>query len=446
MVAAGARAIGVDGDGAPRRSVGDEGPPIGMVRERAGDRRMVRGLAVLSRDDCLRILERGGVGRLAVPGEPVPTIRPVNFAFRNRRVVMRTADPALCAAAEAGVAASFEFDEIRNEDHRAWSVIVTGTLELLDEQADDDGPPVGMWVPRPDARVIALTASTLRGRQVPHPYDRLAPMRSPRAVNDGVVARRSGDPDGDGIDRWGRSDRARSVARVLLEPVYRYWFRFRFEHLERIPMRGGALLVANHAGVVPVDAALVMHGIERELDRPVYGLHHHALSAVPVMGTLLARAGGVVAHPDNALRLLRDDRQLLLVFPEGTKGTTKPYRDRYRLARFGRGGFVETAMRAGVPVVPIAIFGTEETMPTLGRLPGGWPVTLNALVFGAVGAGVHFPVSVTARVLEPVALDAPPGLEHYPTYRVADATEMIRSRIQVNLDDMRLSRSRSGTR
>ena len=150
------------------------------------------------------------------------------------------------------------------------------------------------------------------------------------------------------------------------------------ENLDRIPRRGGALLVANHAALVPVDAMLLMHGIERELERPVYGLHHHALAAVPGVGTLLARAGGVVAHPENAWRLLRDDGDLLLVFPEGTKGTRKLYRDRYRLARFGRGGFVATAMRAGVPVIPIAIVGSEETMPTLARLPGGWPVTLNA--------------------------------------------------------------------
>ena len=77
------------------------------------------------------------------------------------------------------------------------------------------------------------------------------------------------------------------MVRALSEPAYRYWFRFSFEHLARIPTQGGALLVANHAGVVPIDAALVMHGIERELDRPVYGLHHHGLAAVPVLGTLL---------------------------------------------------------------------------------------------------------------------------------------------------------------
>ena len=82
-----------------------------------------------------------------------------------------------------------------------------------------------------------------------------------------------------------------------------------------------------------------------------------------------ARAGGVPAHPDNAYRLLRDQGQLALVFPEGTKGPSKTYTDRYQLRRFGRGGFVEIAMRAGVPVVPIAVVGAEESMPIVFRLP-----------------------------------------------------------------------------
>ena len=90
-----------------------------------------------------------------------------------------------------------------------------------------------------------------------------------------------------------------------------------------------------------------MHGIETELLRPVYGLAENLFRSLPVLGTLWSRAGGVPAHPDNAYRLLHDDRQLVLVFPEGTKATGKLVRDRYQLRRFGRGGFVEIAMRAG---------------------------------------------------------------------------------------------------
>ena len=141
------------------------------------------------------------------------------------------------------------------------------------------------------------------------------------------------------------------------------WFRVEWEGLEKIPTDGGALLVANHAAAIPSDAPVIMHGIETELDRPCYGLADHLFKSLPVVGTYWARLGGVVAHPDNAYRLLREQQQLVLVFPEGSKGPGKSMRERYQLRRFGRGGFVEIAMRAGVPIVPIAVVGAEESMP-----------------------------------------------------------------------------------
>src|SRR5690606_20355947 len=103
----------------------------------------------------------------------------------------------------------------------------------------------------------------------------------------------------------------------------------------------------------------IMHGIETELGRPVYGLADHMFRDLPLVGTLWSRMGGVVAHPDNAYRLLHDQGQLVLTFPEGIKGAGKHISRRYQLRRFGRGGFVEIAMRAGVPIVPIAVVGAE---------------------------------------------------------------------------------------
>src|SRR3546814_15798567 len=99
-----------------------------------------------------------------------------------------------------------------------------------------------------------------------------------------------------------------------------------------------------------------MHGIETELARPVYGLADEMFKRLPVLGTMWSRVGGVLAHPDNAYRLLREQQQLALVFPEGTTGTGKPYGERYQLRRFGRGGVVQIAMGAGVAKVP----GSEE--------------------------------------------------------------------------------------
>src|SRR6187549_1392295 len=89
---------------------------------------------------------------------------------------------------------------------------------------------------------------------------------------------------------------------------------------------------------------------------------------LPVVGTMWSRVGGVAAHPENAYRLLREQQQLALVFPEGTKGPGKLYSERYQLRRFGRGGFVELAMRAGVPIIPIAVVGSEEAMPVIARV------------------------------------------------------------------------------
>jgi 1-acyl-sn-glycerol-3-phosphate acyltransferase len=246
------------------------------------------------------------------------------------------------------------------------------------------------------------------------------------------------------VDAYGRSENMRALARRIYDPMYRYWFRAEWEGLEHIPSEGGALLVANHAGAVPADAPVIMHGIEQELQRPVYGLAENLFRAIPFVGTMWSRLGGVAAHPDNAFRLLHDDKQLVLVFPEGTKGTGKVYRDRYKLHRFGRAGFVEIAMRSGVPVIPIAVVGNEEAMPivfksrrvaALLNVPYA-PITANMLAFGPLGAGIYFPAKFRIRVLPPVHFDVAPDQERYPRAQVMDEADFIRDAIQDALYDM----------
>jgi 1-acyl-sn-glycerol-3-phosphate acyltransferase len=248
------------------------------------------------------------------------------------------------------------------------------------------------------------------------------------------------------VDAWGRSERARAVSRRLTGFFYRTWFRVEWEGLDRIPATGGALLVSNHAGAIPSDAPMIMHGIEEELGRSIYGLADYWFRTIPLVGTLWSRSGGVPAHPDNAHRLLRDEKQLVLVFPEGTKGPSKLYSERYQLRRFGRGGFVETAMRAGVPVVPIAVVGAEESMPILARLPAGMakaigvpylPLTLNQILYGPVlGTFMYLPAKFRIRVLEPVHFDVEPERDRYPRSRVMEEAEAIRLQLQEALYDM----------
>jgi 1-acyl-sn-glycerol-3-phosphate acyltransferase len=246
------------------------------------------------------------------------------------------------------------------------------------------------------------------------------------------------------VDEWGRSERMRSLVRKIYDPVYRRWFRAEWEGLEHIPTDGGALLVANHAGAIPSDAPVIMHGIETELERPVYGLADHFFKSAPVLGTIWSRVGGVVAHPDNAYRLLREQQQLVLVFPEGTKGTSKVYADRYQLRRFGRGGFIEIAMRAGIPIIPIAVMGSEEAMPTLFRLNPlakalgvpYFPITANMLALGPLGVAAPLPAKFKLRVLPPVHFDEEPGRDRYSRSRIMNASEDIRERIQDALYDL----------
>jgi len=280
-----------------------------------------------------------------------------------------------------------------------------------------------------DAEAERVTTRALLPVAAPEPEPEAEPLPDPRLTD---------------VDEWGRSEHMRSLARRAYDPIYKHWFRAEWEGLEKIPTDGGALLVANHAGAIPSDAPAIMHGIETELHRAVYGLADQMFKSLPVVGTLWSRLGGVVAHPDNAYRLLREQDQLVLVFPEGSKGPGKLYRDRYRLRRFGRGGFVEIAMRAGVPIVPIAVVGAEESMPvvfksnTIAKVTGlpYMPITANMLALGPIGGLAYFPAKFKLKVLDPVTFDVPPDQERYSRSRIMDESEHIRERIQAALYEM----------
>ena len=176
----------------------------------------------------------------------------------------------------------------------------------------------------------------------------------------------------------------------------------------------GALLVSNHSGALPPDAPMIMQALRHEhpSSRPVYMLGEHWFKGYPGVSMLVGKMGLVPAHPANAQRLLRDEGRLVLVFPEGQKGSRKLYWQRYRLRRFGRGGFVRTAMRAGVPIVPIAVLGAEEAMPIfahvplLQRLTGliYFPINHAFPHFGLAAALMYLPAKFKIRFLEPVDL------------------------------------------
>jgi 1-acyl-sn-glycerol-3-phosphate acyltransferase len=172
------------------------------------------------------------------------------------------------------------------------------------------------------------------------------------------------------LDIYGRDSRLSEAVGPLVEFLYSRWFRVEVEGSENVPS-GGALLVANHSGAFPLDGPMLQEALRRERrDLPeARWLAEDQVFYAPLLGTLFNRLGAVRASPDSACRLLSEGRPVC-IFPEGIQGIAKPFAERYRLKRFGRGGFVKLALRTGKPILPVAIVGAEESLPLLGKLPG----------------------------------------------------------------------------
>ncbi len=169
-------------------------------------------------------------------------------------------------------------------------------------------------------------------------------------------------------DEWGFDEDFARAVEPLLDFLYDQWWRVKATGVEKVPAHGRVLLAGNHAGILPWDATMMSIALLREHPLPRYPrfLVLDWAFQLPWVSTAIRKVGGVVASPYNALRLLDDD-QLVAVFPEGVKGTGKPFSERYRLQRFGRGGFVELALRTAAPIVPVAVVGSEEIYPMLGQ-------------------------------------------------------------------------------
>lgn len=153
---------------------------------------------------------------------------------------------------------------------------------------------------------------------------------------------------------------------TVFKSLYRDYWRVETTGVEHVPATGRALLVANHAGVLPWDGTMIKTAVFAEHSHPrhVRALVASQFMGMPMMSWFLRRTGQAVGHPDDTRRLLERD-ELVLVFPEGTRGTGKSFKDRYRLRRFGRGGFVATAIRAQAPIIPISVVGSEEIYPMI---------------------------------------------------------------------------------
>ena len=252
------------------------------------------------------------------------------------------------------------------------------------------------------------------------------------------------------VDEFGRDAKYTETIRPLLEFLYTVWWRVEPAGVDNVPAEGPALVVANHSGVLPWDGVMITLALRHEhpARRECRMLVLDMFALLPFLAPALARTGAVRACPENGERLLRAG-ELVGVFPEGVKGVGKRYRDRYKLARFGRGGFVRLALRTSAPIVPCAVVGAEEIHPVLAKAdwvgrPFGlpyFPITPSFPLLGPLGV-VPLPAKWSIDFADPIptAEYGPAGAED--PILVNRLSEQVRSVIQRMIEG-RLARRRS---
>ncbi len=251
------------------------------------------------------------------------------------------------------------------------------------------------------------------------------------------------------VDEFGFDPKFYALAEPVLEYLYSRYWRVEADGLNNVPRQGRAILVANHAGVLPFDAAMVAYAVRRDhlAHRLVRPLLEDFVFHAPFLGPLVNRLGAVRASQENGRRLL-EQGQLVLVFPEGIQGSGKPFSRRYRLQRFGRGGFVRLALATGSPVIPVAVVGSEEIYPLVGRvrwlarsvgLPF-FPVTPLFPWLGPLGL-LPLPVKWLVRFGQPVDLPGDYGPEAASNRLLVHRLgELVRSRVQDMVEELRRER------
>ena len=236
-----------------------------------------------------------------------------------------------------------------------------------------------------------------------------------------------------GFDPWGMSPETLRSSTLLTALLYRYWFRVAVEGIEHFPS-GRMLLIANHAGQLPFDAAMLMCTsiLEAEPPRVLRGMAEYWMPTLPFVGTIGHRIGSVVGTPKNCIDLLNRE-EAVIAFPEGVRGLNKLYAQRYRLQRFGL-GFMRLALETRTPIVAAVVIGSEDQAPAianlrpLARLLGApaFPITLTFPLLGPLGV---LPLPVKYRIL----IGSPMHFSGNPR----DEDSVIEAKVQEVRDEMR---------
>ena len=235
---------------------------------------------------------------------------------------------------------------------------------------------------------------------------------------------------------------------AALRPVAEKWFRLEVRGLDNIPAEGGALVVSNHSGTVPLDGLMTMLAVHDHAHRSLRPLGADLVFKMPVVSSLARKGGATLACVEDAERMLSGG-DLVGVWPEGFKGIGKPFSERYKLQRFGRGGFVSAALRTGVPIIPLSVVGAEEIYPLVGNVPSlarllgvpYIPITPFFPWLGPLGM-VPLPSKWILEFGEPIRTDSYDATEAEDPMLVFNVTDQVRETIQHTLFD--LLRERDG--
>jgi 1-acyl-sn-glycerol-3-phosphate acyltransferase len=234
----------------------------------------------------------------------------------------------------------------------------------------------------------------------------------------------------------------------LVRPLYKNYFRVEARGLHNVPDTGGALIVANHSGTIPLDAIGVALPLldDHPAHRHLRMLGADLVFSLPIMAPMARKAGHTLACNADAERLLSNG-ELVGVWPEGFKGIGKPFRERYKLQRFGRGGFVNAALRTGVPIIPCSIVGAEEIYPMIGNMKTAArilgfpyvPITPTFPWLGPLGL-VPLPSKWLIEFGEPIRTDDLGAAAAEDPMVVFDLTDRVRETIQQTLYKLLMQR------
>ncbi|WP_245565373.1 lysophospholipid acyltransferase family protein [Nocardioides insulae] len=231
-----------------------------------------------------------------------------------------------------------------------------------------------------------------------------------------------------------------------LRPLAERWFRVEVRGIENIPTEGGALVVSNHSGTVPIDGLMTMVSVHDHSGRFLRPLGADLVFRLPVIGAMARKGGATLACQEDAERMLGQG-ELVGVWPEGFKGVGKPFSHRYKLQRFGRGGFVAAALRTGVPIVPLSVVGAEEIYPLVGNIPSlarligvpYIPITPFFPLLGPLGL-IPLPSKWLLEFGEPIRTDEYDAGAAEDPMLVFNVTDQVRETIQQTLYSLLMQR------